>query len=143
MEHLEFRKGIYKVSTDPDKLDSEAIHAYITRSYWAKGRSFEAVKQSLENSLCFGLYDQGKQIGLARIITDKITFAYLLDVYVLEEYQGQGLGKWLMECVFKHPMFENEIPVMLATSDAHGLYRNFGFESLPEPKKFMRRDANV
>lgn len=127
------------ISTDKKLLDVTMIHAYLSeRSYWAKGRSLETVKKSIENSLCFGLYNpQGKQLGFARVATDFAIFGYLMDVFVLEEYRGQGLGKKLIEFVVNHPDIKNLRRVGLATSDAHGLYRQFGFCPVSSPEKMM------
>lgn len=124
----EWRKNDYLVSTDRAKLDLQAIHQYLTRSTWAKGISLETVTTATENSLNFGLYQNETQIGFARLITDYATFAYLCDVYVLEEYQGEGLGKWLMECVHAHPVFEKLRRIMLFTTTAPWLYEKLGYE---------------
>lgn len=102
-EIYEWRKNSYLVSTDREKLDVKAIHRYLTRSTWAKGINLDTVATSIENSLNFGIYHHDTQIGFARLITDFATFAYLCDVYVLEEYQGEGLGRWMMECLHNHP----------------------------------------
>ena len=127
------------ISTDKKLLDVTMIHAYLSeRSYWAKGRSLETVKKSIENSLCFGLYNpQGKQLGFARVATDFAIFGYLMDVFVLEEYRGQGLGKKLIEFVVNHPDIKILRRIGLATSDAHGLYRQFGFCPVSSPEKMM------
>ncbi len=127
------------ISTDKKLLDVTMIHAYLSeRSYWAKGRSLETVKKSIENSLCFGLYNpQGKQLGFARVATDFAIFGYLMDVFVLEEYRGQELGKKLIEYVVNHPDMKNLRRIGLATSDAHGLYRQFGFCPVSSPEKMM------
>lgn len=130
-------RGRYSISTEPRRLDPAAIHAYLTRSYWAEGISLETVTRSLGGSLCFGLYDGDRQIGLARVVTDGATFGYLCDVYVLEEYQGEGLGKWLMETVMTHPDLQHLRRFVLVTRDAHGLYRRFGFEPPTRPEIYM------
>lgn len=131
--------GPYTISTDPARLDLDAIYAYLSRSYWAQGRSRDAVQQSLARSLCFGVYHGDTQVGLARVISDAATFAYLCDVYILEEYQGQGLGKWLMSVVSAHPELRDLRRFMLATRDAHGLYRQFGFTELAVPEIWMEK----
>ena len=115
------------------------IHAYLSeRSYWAKGRNLDTVKMSIENSLCFGLYNQqGKQLGFARVATDFAIFGYLMDVFVLEEYRGQGLGKKLIEYLVNHPDIKILRRIGLATSDAHGLYHQFGFCPVSSPEKMM------
>ena len=131
----EYRKENFLVSTDPARLDVDAIHAYLTRSYWAEGRSKEVVAKSVENSLNFGLYDGDKQIGLARVVTDYVLFAYLCDVYILEEYRGQGLSKWMLGCMMSYPGLNSLRLWTLRTRDAHGLYRQFGFTDLSAPDR--------
>ena len=128
-----------EISTDKDRLDVAMIHAFLSeRSYWAKGRSLEAVKLTIANSLCFGIYNQeGKQLGFARVATDYAIFGWLMDVFILEEYRGQGLGKQLIEHVTSHPVIMNLRRIGLATSDAHDLYRQFGFSSVSAPEKMM------
>jgi GNAT superfamily N-acetyltransferase len=130
-------RGEFKVSTDPATFDITAIHAYLTRSYWSPGIPIEIVERAVANSLCFGLFHGTDQIGLARIVTDRATYAYLCDVYVLEEYRGQGLSVWLMECVCAHPDLQGLRRFSLATRDAHELYRKFGFRDLGDPSKHM------
>jgi GNAT superfamily N-acetyltransferase len=136
MIHERSRDG-FTVSTDPARLDVDAIHAYLTTSYWAEGISRDLVARSLLHSLCFGLYEEERQIGLARVITDRATYAYLCDVYVLPERRGRGLGVWLMECVMEHPDLQGLRRFSLATRDAHELYRRFGFTELPDPERHM------
>lgn len=126
------------ISTDKSLLDIPLIHDYLSnRSYWAQGRSLPMVRQSIEKSLCFGLYVDGKQAGFARVITDYTVFAWLLDVFMLEAYQGQGLGKRLIQHVRHHPDLQGVRRWMLATRDAHGLYQPFGFAALADPAMFM------
>ena len=127
-EIYEWRKNSYLVSTDREKLDVKAIHRYLTRSTWAKGINLDTVATSIENSLNFGIYHHDTQIGFARLITDFATFAYLCDVYVLEEYQGEGLGRWMMECLHNHPLFEQLCRIMLFTTTAPWLYEKFGYQ---------------
>ena len=132
----------YIISTDPDRLDPQAIHAYLTRSYWSPGISLETVQRAMQNSLCFGLYCEGAeqvavQVGFARVITDKTTFAYLADVYVLEAHRGRGLSKRLVEAVQSHPDLQGLRRFLLATQDAHGLYSQFGFKPLANPTRMM------
>jgi GNAT superfamily N-acetyltransferase len=119
----------YEISSDPARLDVDAIHAYLTRSYWSPGIPREIVARAVANSLCFGAYEKagGKQVGFARVVTDHATFAYLCDVYVLEAHQGHALGKRLMRVFMEHPTVIGARRVMLATRDAHGLYRQYGF----------------
>lgn len=137
MPHLEDFRGPFRVSTDPARLDLTAIHSYLARSYWAEGIPREVVARSLEASLCFGLYEEELQIGLARVITDRATFAYLCDVYVLEEYRGRGLGRWLMETVMSHPDLQGLRRFSLVTRNAHGLYTPLGFAPLAQPDRHM------
>jgi GNAT superfamily N-acetyltransferase len=135
--HSEWKNGELLISTDPEKLDARAVHAYLTRSYWAEGISPKLVECSLRNSLCFGLFETDRQIGLARVISDYATFAYLADVYVLEKYRGHGLAKWLMRCVQAHPQLQGLRRFVLITRDAHGLYRPFGFTAPGKPQNYM------
>ncbi len=127
----------FTVSDDPTRLDATAIHAYLTRSYWATGIPLAIVERSIQGSLCLGLYEDDEQIGFARVVTDRATFAYLCDVYVLEAYRGQGLGVWLMECVLNHPELQGLRRLLLTTQDAHGLYEKVGFIRAPFPERFM------
>ena len=133
----EYRKGNFVVSTDPARLDVDAIHAFLTQSYWAEGIPKDIVARSLKHSLCFGVYDGARQIGLARVVSDCATYAYVADVYILEPYRGQGLGKWLMACMMSHPDLQGPRRWSLATKDAHGLYRQFGFTELKAPERHM------
>jgi len=127
----------YTISADPQRLDPVAIHAYLTRSYWSPGVSFDIVKKAMDHSLCFGLYHAGAQVGYARVVTDQTTFAYLADVYVLEAHRGRGLSKRLVEAVQAHPELQGLRRFLLATKDAHGLYAQFGFKPLANPARMM------
>jgi len=131
----------YEISTDPSRLDVDAMHAYLTRSYWSPGIPRETVERAVRHSLCFGVYERagGRQVGLARVVTDHATFAYLCDVYVLEDHRGHGLGKRLIEAVMAHPALTGARRAMLATRDAHGLYRKLGWSELPDPAIFLQR----
>ena len=120
----------FEITTERTRQDVDAIHAYLARSYWAEGVTRERVAKSVERSLCFGLFDGARQIGFARVVTDAATFAYLADVYVLEEYRGQGLGKRLIAAVRAHPDLADLRRFVLWTRDAHGLYEQFGFDRL-------------
>ncbi len=132
-----FQGGEYSVSTDSSRLNLDAIHAYLVRAYWCEGIPRQTLERAIANSLCFGLFHGIEQVGLARVITDSATYAYLCDVYVLEGHRGKGLAKWLMECVMTHPALQNLRRFSLATRDAHGLYRQFGFRQLSKPESKM------
>jgi GNAT superfamily N-acetyltransferase len=134
---MEHRHGSFLISTDPARLDVGAIHAYLSRSYWAAGIPIETVERSILGSLCFGLFDGPRQIGFARAVTDRATYAYLADVYVLEAYRGRGLGKWLIGVVMAHPDLQGLRRFALATRDAHGLYAPFGFAPLQRADRHM------
>lgn len=127
----------FTFSTDKSKLDPSVIHAFLTESYWSKGCSMDNVLRRIENSICFGVYDNGQQIGFARVITDKTTFAYIADVFILENHRGQGLSKQLMAFILEQPDLQNLKRWLLATRDAHGLYAQFGFTSLSNPETWM------
>jgi GNAT superfamily N-acetyltransferase len=137
MGHFERQRGKFCISTDPGRQDVKAVHAYLSRSYWAEGIPEDIVAKSFKGSLCFGLFDGDRQIGLARVITDKATFAYLCDVYVLEDYQRSGLGQWMIEAVCSHPDLQNLRRFSLVTRDAHGLYAKLGFKPLKDPSRHM------
>jgi GNAT superfamily N-acetyltransferase len=130
----------YEISTDPARLDLGAMHAYLTRSYWSPGIPFATVERAARHSLCFGLYEKasGRQVGLARVVTDHATFAYLCDVYVLEAHRGRGLGKFMMRTVMAHPALTGARRAMLGTRDAHGLYAQFGFAAPPDDGVLMQ-----
>lgn len=127
----------FMISTDKSKLDLSIIYGFLTKSYWATNVPMEIVKKSIENSLCFGVYDSGKQVGFARVISDYATFAYLADVFILPENRGNGLSKFLMQTIKTHPELQNLRRWMLATRDAHTLYEKFGFTRLVDPNPIM------
>jgi len=135
----EWTRGEYTISTDRLRLDVDVIHGYLDRSYWAAGRPVDVVRRSIEHSVCFGIYKQDQQIGFARVVTDYATFAWVADVFVLEEFRGLGLSKWLMEVMTTHPDLQAFRRWALATKDAHGLYRRFGFYELKHPERWMER----
>jgi GNAT superfamily N-acetyltransferase len=138
-----WRRDGYLISTDRSLLDLRFVHGYLKTSYWAAGVPEEVVRRSVVNSLCFGVYSDEEQVGFARVVTDRATFAYLADVFVLEEHRGRGLGKWLVEVVLSHPELRGLRRWMLATRDAHELYRKYGFAELGRHEIFMeRRDAS-
>jgi GNAT superfamily N-acetyltransferase len=125
------------ISTDKEKLDAAVVHDFLTNSYWAPGISLEKVNKRIQNSLCFGVYVDEKQIGFARIITDFDSFAYLADVFILEPFRGLGLSKALMKTILSHPDLQGLRRWILATKDAHGLYAQFGFKPLEIPERWM------
>ena len=127
----------YEISTDPARLDLDVIHGFLSNSYWAKNIPRELVERSIRYSLCFGIFREGKQIGFARVISDFATFAYLADVFVLPEHRGKGVSKQLMEAILEHRDLQGLRRFMLATLDAHGLYKQFGFEPLDHPDRYM------
>jgi GNAT superfamily N-acetyltransferase len=131
----------YTISTDKAKLDIDGIHDFLsTRSCWAKGRTRETVLKSIENSLCFGVYDErGKLVAFARVVTDCAVFAFLMDVFVLETYRGRGLGKKLMDYIMQYPPLQGLKRWQLGTNDAHGLYRRYGFKELAAPERHMEK----
>lgn len=136
----EWHKGEYTISTNDARLDVALIHDFLSnRSYWAKGRTRVALEHSIANSLAFGVYHAARQVGFARVITDYATFAYLADVFVLEEERGHGLSKWLMETIVQHPQLQGLRRWLLTTRDAHGLYRQSGFTELQWPERWMER----
>jgi len=119
-------------------MDVAVIHQYITHSYWANNIPLVTMKKAITNSLCFGVFtNENQQVAFARMVTDRATFAYLADVFVLEEHQGQGLSKWLMTTILAHPDLQGIRRMTLATSDAHGLFQQFGFKALASPQSFM------
>ena len=131
------RVNTYDISTDPGRLQLDAIHAYLTRSYWSPGIPRDVVARAIANSMCFGLYQGESQVGFARVVTDKASFAYLADVYVLEAHRGQGLSKRLVGEILAHPELQGLRRFLLATADAHGLYAQFGFNALARPQNMM------
>jgi GNAT superfamily N-acetyltransferase len=138
MSMVEQRHGDYLISADPAWIDARAVHAYLTRSYWAEGIPLEIVQRSLQNSLCIGAYDAvGAQVGLVRLISDYATFCYICDVYVLEAHRRHGLSKAMLALARSHPKLQGLRRWNLVTQDAHGLYRQFGFVVPPKPERYM------
>ena len=141
---MEWTRDNFTVTDDRARLDRDVISRFLSSSYWAKNIPAATVDKSLDNSLCFTLLDGARQVGFARVVSDRATFAYLGDVFVLPEYRGRGLGKWLISCVTSHPELRGLRRWMLATRDAHDLYREFGFTPLKDPARFMElHDPNV
>ena len=138
MSALEHRHGAYLISDDPARLDPVAIHGYLTRSYWSENIPLETVRRALHGSLCIGVYAaDGAQVGLVRVISDHATYAYLCDVYVLEEHRGHGLAKAMLALTLRHPKLQGLRSWALRTRDAHGLYAQFGFKPVEHPESYM------
>lgn len=135
----EWRRDPYLISTDRRKIDLDVVHGFLTTSYWSPGIPREVVRRAIEHSLPFGLYHDAGQIGLARVVTDHATFAYLCDVFILPGSRGAGLGTWLMAVVADYPPLRGVRRWVLATRDAHGLYRHSGFTDLAHPERFMEK----
>jgi GNAT superfamily N-acetyltransferase len=136
---MSWTRDSFTVTCDPTKINKVVVAQFLASSYWAKGISEATVEKSLNGSLCFALLDGDRQIGFARVISDYATIAYLGDVFILPEYRGRGLSKWLMECVISHGDLQGLRRWILATRDAHGLYEKFGFTALKKPEVFMER----
>ena len=139
----EYQRGRFSIHTDREKMDIDFVQDYLScQSYWALGRSRQVVEKSIQNSLCFGVFDDEQQVGFARLVTDYSTFAWLCDVFIAPSHQGYGLGKWLIESITSHPDIEGVKYIMLATRDAHELYRKYGgFEAPRHLGKWMIRYA--
>lgn len=141
-QNIEWQHGEFIISTDQSKLDIETIHHFLTtETYWARERSLEVVRRSFENSLPFVVYKGDEMVGFARVVSDFATFAWLADVFIRQEYRGQGLSKWLMEVIIGHPDLQGLRRFLLATRDAHELYRQYGFDDLRIPHLWMERTA--
>lgn len=139
---MNWQKGEFTISTERELLQLDAIHRFLSEeSYWAKTRTKEQTETAIKNSLPFGVYKGENQIGFARVVTDYATFAYLGDVYILEEFRGRGLSKWLMEVISNHPELQGFRRWILATADAHKLYEKFGFHELVHPERWMEKPA--
>ena len=139
---MEWHCGEFTISTDQNRLQIEVIHKFLSEeSYWAKERTLEQTERAIENSLSFGVYKGEKQVGFARVVTDYTTFSYLGDVFIVQEFRGKGLSKWLMEVIVSHPDLQNFRRWILATKDAHALYEKFGFTQLKFPERWMEKTA--
>ena len=133
----EYHKQQFLISTDPAKLDADSIHAFLSKEFWdSEGVPKEVVERSIRGSLCFGVYDGQKQIGFARVVSDAATFAYLCDDYIVEDYRGKGLGKWLMECILSHPDLQELHRWVVVTRDIR-LYTKLWFTPLKEPETYL------
>ncbi len=134
--------GELKISTDQGRLDVELIQRFLVEeSYWARERTPEQTRTAIENSICFGVYDGERQVAFARVVSDKATFAYIGDVFVVEEYRGRGISKMLMQNIVEHPELQGLRRWVLATRDAHGLYEQFEFAPLRHPERWMEKTA--
>jgi len=127
----------YEITCDRTRLDIGAIHDFLSQAYWSAGIPRAVVERAIENSLCFGVFHDEHQVGFARVITDKATFAYLADVYILSEHRGKGLSRRLIQEIIQHPDLQGLRRMLLATRDAHGLYEKFGFKPLAAPDRIM------
>lgn len=142
MKIIEIEQGEFVISTDKARLDIGVIHGFLKdESYWAKERTLEQTERAIENSICFGLYHGERQIGFARVVSDQATFAYVGDVFVIDEFRGRGLSKWLMQVIVDHPDLQGLRRWVLATKDAHGLYAQFGFSAFRYPERWMEKTA--
>ena len=135
---LETQRGEFTISTDPARLDIDAICDFLKRAYWASTRPRERTERAIRNSLVFGVYNGDKQIGVARVVSDYSIFAYLCDVFIHEDYRTHGLGKWLIQTILEHPDLREMRRWMLVTNDAHGLYKQYGFNAIEDPEHWMQ-----
>ena len=145
MEVFSTTRDGFEISTDKTRLDAETIHEFLTqRTYWGAGRSQELTRKTIANSMCFGVYEGARQVGFARVVTDFAIFGWVGDVFILETHRGKGLSKWLVETIVSHPELRNLKRLMLATKDAHELYRKYGgFQTLETPEKWMCRTTGA
>ncbi|MCZ6557395.1 MAG: GNAT family N-acetyltransferase [SAR324 cluster bacterium] len=134
---MEDSRNGFLITTERSRMDIVAIHGFLTESYWARGIPLAVVEKSMQNSLCFGVFEGQSQVGFARVITDYATFGYLGDVFILQSHQGLGLGKWLLDCVMAHPGLQGLRRWNLATHDAHRLYARYGFSALAKAEYYM------
>ena len=135
---IEVKRDQFTISTDSARLDIDTICEFLKRAYWANTRPRERTERAIQNSLVFGVYDGGKQVGMARVVSDYSIFAYLCDVFIHEDYRAHGLGKWLIQTIMEHPDLKEMRRWLLVTSDAHGLYKQYGFTSIEDPEHWMQ-----
>ena len=141
---MKWTRGDFTITTDPAMIDHAAVTAFLTASYWSEGIPASTVTRSIEGSLCFALRSETRQIGFARVISDRATVAFLSDVFILPEFRGRGLGRWLLECLMSHPDLQGLKAWVLVTRDAHELYKKVGFKALARPERYMElRNADV
>ena len=136
---MEWQNGDYMITTDLSRIDRDAVGRFLAETYWAADRKPEVIDRSLDNSMTFGLFHDGRQVGMARVVSDYATFAWLCDVFIEPAHRGSGLGRWLVSVVVEHPELQGLRRWLLGTRDLHSLYAQFGFTELPEPKRFMIR----
>jgi GNAT superfamily N-acetyltransferase len=137
---MQWQKNEFTIDTDRERLQFDVIFRFlIEESYWSQNRTREQTERAIKNSLCFGVYEGERQVGFARIVSDLATFAYVGDVFILEGFRGRGLSKWLMQTIIDHPDLQGLRRWILATRDAHELYRQFGFDELKAPDRWMER----
>ncbi len=135
-----WERSDYTISTDRDRLNVAFIHDFISnKSYWGQGRTLEVIQRAIDNSLNFGVFKGERQVGFARVVTDYATFAWLADVFIIDEHRGHGLGVWLIDVITSHPDLQNFRRWILATRDAHELYRRVGFNALDDPARWMEK----
>src|SRR5437870_5221680 len=135
---MEWKKEGFMISTDKSRIDTGYVHQFLSKSYWAENISFEMVERCINGAICFSVYEASAQVGFARVITDEASFAYLADVFIDEGHRGRGLSKWLMEIILSYPGLQELRRFLLATRDAHGLYRQFGFQPLTDCDRWMQ-----
>ena len=130
----------FRISTDIREMDITLIHDYLSKqSYWAKGRGKEEVMKSMDNAICFAVFEGKEQIGFARLVTDYVVFAWLMDVFVIDEYKSKGVGRFLMDYIMNFPELQEVNGIALRTNDAHGFYRKYGFHKISEPETWMQK----
>jgi len=135
---MQWERGGYEISDDAGRPDAKAVHAFLAgQSYWAENIPRSITERAISNSLCFGLYHEGRLAGFARVVTDRATFGYLCDVFVAQEHRGEGRGRWLVACVLQHPDLQGLRRLCLMTRDAHGLYEPFGFREMKDPSRYL------
>lgn len=134
---MEWTKDEFQISTDKGAIDLDYVHDFLSHSYWSENIPKQVVERSINGSICFSVFHGARQIGFARVITDEGTFAYLADVFIDEKFRGKGLSKWLMQVIINYPPLQGLRRFMLATRDAHGLYKQFGFEPLNNVDRWM------
>ena len=135
---MQWTEGAYTITTDSQKIDVAAVHNFLKTSYWAENIPYDVVQKSIAGSLCFGVFYNQQQVGFACVITDSATFAYLADVFILEDFRGRGISRWLLETILAHPQLQGLRRFLLATRDAHGLYKKFGFTPVTAIEPWMQ-----